>query len=111
MGRGPCLPIGGGHLHESLLLDVLGRTSHLFLFAVQMAAPALAVAFIVTLVFAVLGRAVPQMNVFAESFGVRILVGMSVFAMTCQLMAQHVANYLNRLPEDLLTVAHLIGAK
>ena len=33
------LPIGGGHLHESLLLDVLGRTSHLFWFAVQMSAP------------------------------------------------------------------------
>jgi len=105
------LPIGGGHLGESLLLDVLGRTSHLFWFGVQMSAPVLAVAFIITLVFAVLGRAVPQMNVFSENFSVRLLAGMVVFGLTCQLMAQHIANYLGRLPEDVLRVAQLMGMK
>lgn len=105
------LPIGGGHLGESLLLDVLGRTAHLFWFGVQMSAPVLAVAFIITLVFAVLGRAVPQMNVFSENFSVRLLAGMVVFGLTCQLMAQHIANYLGRLPEDVLRVAQLMGMK
>lgn len=105
------LPIGGGHLGESLLLDVLGRTAHLFWFGVQMSAPVLAVAFIITLVFAVLGRAVPQMNVFTENFSVRLLAGMVVFGLTCQLMALHIANYLGRLPEDMLRVAQLMGMK
>ena len=105
------LPIGGGHLHESLLLDVVGRTSHLFLFAVRMSAPVLAVTFVITLIFAVLGRAVPQMNVFSESFSVRLLAGMIVFGLTCQLMAQHIANYLQRLPEDVLRVAQLMGVR
>lgn len=105
------LPVGGGHLRESLLLDVAGRTSHLFIFALQMAAPILAISFIITLVFAVLGRAVPQMNVFSESFAVKLLTGMTVFGLTCQLMAQHIANFLFRLPEDMLRVAQLLGAK
>jgi flagellar biosynthesis protein FliR len=105
------LPIGGGQLGESLLLDVIGRTGHIFWFGIQMAAPVLAVAFIITLVFAVLGRAVPQMNVFAENFSVRLLAGMVVFGLTCQLMAQHIANYLGRLPEDMLRVAQLVGMK
>ena len=105
------LPIGGGHLHESLLLDVVGRTSHLFLFALQMAAPALAVAFIITLVFAVIGRAVPQMNVFTESFAVKIMSGMIVFGLTCQLLSQHIANFLHRLPEDVLRVAQMAGMR
>ena len=105
------LPMGGGHLRESLLLDVIGRTSHLFWFALQMSAPILAISFIVTLVFAVLSRAVPQMNVFVESFTVRILVGLTVFALTCQLMGQHMANYLGRLPEDVLRVAQLMGGR
>jgi flagellar biosynthetic protein FliR len=105
------LPVGGGHLKESLLLDVLGRTGHLFWFALQMSAPVLAISFIITLVFAVLSRAVPQMNVFVESFTVRILVGLTVFALTCQIMGQHIANYLGRLPEDVLRVAQLLGAK
>ena len=105
------LPIGGGHLGESLLLDVLGRTGHLFWFGIQMAAPVLAVAFIITLVFAVLGRAVPQMNVFSENFSVRLLAGMVVFGLTCQLVAQHIANYLGRLPDDMLRVAQLVGMR
>lgn len=103
------LPIGGGHLSETLLLDVVGRTTHLFAFALQLAAPLVAVSFIITLVFAVLSRAVPQMNVFSESFGVRLLAGLTVFGLTCQLMGQHIANYLRRLPEDVLRVAQLLG--
>ena len=105
------LPIGGAHLHQSLLLDVIGRTGHLFWFAVQVAAPILAVTFIISLVFSVLGRAVPQMNVFVESFSVRLLAGIMVFGVTCHLMAQHIANYLHRLPDDVLRVAQLMGMK
>lgn len=103
------LPIGGGHLHESLLVDVVARTSHIFVFGIQMAAPVLAVTFIILLVFAVLGRAVPQMPVFSESFAIKLLAGMTVFGLTCQLMAQHIANHLHRLPEDVLRVANLMG--
>ena len=104
------LPSGGGHRHESLLLDVMGRCSHLFWFALQVAAPVLAVTFLVTIVFALLSRAVPQMNVFAENFSVRLLAGLTIFGLTCSLMAQHIANFLQRLPNDVLRVAQLLGA-
>ena len=104
------LPVGGAHLSEILLVDVIARTSQTFLIALQMSAPLLAVSFIISLVFSVLGRAVPQMNVFAQSFSIRILVGLSVFGLTMQLMSQHIVNYLRRLPEDVLRVAQLLGA-
>ncbi len=103
------LPPGGGQLRESLLVDIAGRTGHLFVFAIQMAAPLLAVTFILLLVFAVLARAVPQMNVFTESFSIKLLCGLTIFGFTCQLMAQHIANFLNRLPTDVLRVAQLLG--
>jgi flagellar biosynthetic protein FliR len=70
----------------------------------------MAVSFIISLVFSVLGRAVPQMNVFSESFSVRPLVGLSVFGLTLDLMSEHIVNYLRRLPEDMLQVAQLLGA-
>ena len=75
------------------------------------AAPLIAVSFIITLVFSMLGRAVPQMNVFTESFAFRSLAGLAVFGLTLHLMAQHIMNYLQRLPEDVLRVAQLIGAR
>jgi flagellar biosynthetic protein FliR len=103
------LPVGGAHLSEALMTDIMARTSECFLITLQLTAPIIAVSFIISLVFAVLGRAVPQMNVFAESFVVRTLVGLTVFGLTMQLMSQHIANYLHRLPEDILRVAQLMG--
>jgi flagellar biosynthetic protein FliR len=105
------LPIGGAHLHEMLLTDMLNRTSALFVIALQLAAPVMAVTFIVSLIFSVLGRAVPQMNVFQEHFAFRTFAGLSVFGITLQLMSQHIENYLRRLPEDMLNVAQMLGAR
>ncbi len=102
------VPIGAAHLSQAVVTDIVARTSGIFVIALQMSAPLLAVSFIVSLVFAVLGRAVPQMNVFAESFAVRPLVGLSVFGLTLDLMSQHIINYLRRLPEDMLRVAQAL---
>lgn len=104
------LPVGGGHLSEWLVDDFVRRTSGIFVVAVLIGAPMMAVAFIVTLIFSVLGRAVPQMNVFAESFSFRILSGLIVLGSTLSLSAQHISNYLRNIPEDILRVAQWMGA-
>ena len=104
------LPVGGAHVSQAFLADIVGRTSGIFVIALQLAAPLMAVSFIISLVFSVLGRAVPQMNVFSESFAVRPLVGLSVFGLTLDLMSEHIVNYLRHLPEDVLRVAQLLGA-
>ena len=104
------LPIGGAHLGPALFTDIVGRTSQLFLAGLLIAAPVIAVSFLINLVFSVIGRAVPQMNVFIESFSFRVLAGLAVFGLSLNLMAQHVVNYLRRLPEDVLRVAQLLGA-
>jgi len=104
------LPIGAGHLSQALVLEVIRRSSEVFRIAVEMTAPVIAVSFVITLVFSVLSRAVPQMNVFTESFPVRTLAGLAVFGLTFHLMAQHIENYLRQLPEDLVRISQLLGA-
>jgi flagellar biosynthetic protein FliR len=103
------LPMGAAHLSTALFEAVVKNTGQIFIIALQISAPIIAVSFVVTVVFAVLSRAVPQMNVFAESFSFRIVGGLIVFGFTLQLTAQHVVNYLNRLPDDLLRVAQMMG--
>lgn len=103
------VPVGGGGLSEGLLVFVVGKSGLAFTIAIQIAAPVMAVAFLVTLVFALLSRAVPQMNVFAESFPVRTMVGLLTFGVAFTFVGEHLANYLRRLPEDMLTVARLAG--
>ena len=104
------LPIGGAHLKEALLLDVIGKSSRIFVLAVQLAAPIIAVSFVITLTLGVLGRAIPQINVFAESFAFRSLIGLVVFGLTMSLMAHHIATYLRHMPEDILQVVRLLAA-
>jgi flagellar biosynthetic protein FliR len=103
------LPIGGAKLNGAVFSEVVGRTSQLFVAGLLMAAPVMAVSFLINLVFSVIGRAVPQMNVFVESFSFRALAGLAVFGLTLNLMAQHAVNYLRRLPEDVLRLSQLLG--
>jgi flagellar biosynthesis protein FliR len=103
------VPIGGAHLNNALFEIVVSQTSRIFMVALQISAPVIAVSFVITLVFSVLSRATPEMNVFAEMFGFRIVCGLIVFGFTLQLSAQYVVNYLDRLPEDLLAVGQLLG--
>lgn len=103
------LPIGSAHLNVALFETIVAKTAEMFGLALQIAAPVMAVSFVVTLVFALLGRAVPQMNVFSESFVFRIAAGLIVFGFTLQVAAQYVRNYLDRLPDDLLAVAQMLG--
>ena len=103
------LPVGGAGLSEALFNNVVAHTSRMFLVALLMSAPLVAVSFVISLVFAVLGRAVPQMNVFTESFAIRTLAGMMVFGLSLNLMAQHITNWMRHLPQDVLTVASLLG--
>jgi flagellar biosynthetic protein FliR len=103
------LPFGAAGLHPALLDTVVAHTGRIFLVAVLLAAPLIAVSFVITILFAVLNRAVPEMNVFAESFAFRTLGGLAVFGLTVNLMAQHIVNYLRQLPEDVLRVAQLMA--
>ena len=103
------LPMGGAHLNGALFEAIVSQTNRIFMIALQISAPMIAVSFVVTMIFAVLSRAVPQMNVFSESFGFRIAAGLVVFGFTLQLTAIHVMNYLRRLPDDLLVLAQMIG--
>ena len=103
------LPIGGAGLRQILFTNVLDHTSRVFLVGLQIAGPMIAASLLALLLLGFLGRLVPQMNVFAESFAVRIACGLLVFAFTLQISAQHILNGLNRLPQDMMRVAQFLG--
>jgi flagellar biosynthetic protein FliR len=103
------VPIGGARLHEILFTNILDHTRRIFLVGVQIAGPMIAASFLAMLLLGFLARLVPQMNVFAESFAVRIACGLVVFGLTMEISAQHILNGLHRLPEDMMRVAQFLG--
>lgn len=103
------LPMGTGQLRNSLFDDITLRVGKIFLLAVQIASPLMAVGFLVSIVLMMLGRAVPQMNIFFESFTVRLLTGMIVFGFSLNLAAQRVSDFLRRVPQDVFEVVRLLS--
>lgn len=101
------VPIGTGSITRELTENLIGWTGNIFLIGVQIAGPIVAISFVLLLVFSFLGRAVPQMNVFSESFSVRIIVGLLMFGITCDLMADQISNYLRGIPKDMVQAIQL----
>jgi flagellar biosynthetic protein FliR len=103
------LPVGGGHLSSALFETMVARVSQIFVIALQISAPVMAVSFCLTVFFSVMARAVPQMNVFAESFGIKVAAGLIVFGFTLQITAQYIVNHLQRLPDDLIGLGQMLN--
>ena len=81
---------------------VIAASGRIFLLAVQISAPLLAISFLVNMSFSVLGRAAPSLNVFMLSFPVQILAGLTVFSMTLGLTIQYILRDIQYLPESML---------
>tara|TARA_Y100000588_G_scaffold392707_2_gene505603 strand:- start:1518 stop:2288 length:771 start_codon:yes stop_codon:yes gene_type:complete len=103
------LPIGAGQLSNALFDTMLEKTAWTFVIAVKIAAPMIAVSIVINLLMMVLGRAVPQMNVFMEAFGVRILVGIFLMGFIFNMAAHEISAYVRRLPDDFTQVIRLLG--
>lgn len=64
-------------------------TRQIFIVGVLMAAPFIAVNFLINVTFALLGKVAPKMNVFMTSFPVRIIAGLFVLISTATLLAHY----------------------
>ncbi|MBI4773281.1 MAG: flagellar biosynthetic protein FliR [Deltaproteobacteria bacterium] len=70
------IPFGGLDFSGSLLSQIIHLSGQMFLLAMKIAVPVLAVSFFVDMGLALLARTVPQMNVFILGFPLKIGVGL-----------------------------------
>lgn len=103
------VPFGSGRLSNALFDDFTVRIAEIIMLSVQMAAPLMAISFLLGVVMMMLGRAVPQMNIFFESFTIRLLAGLVVFGFSLNLMAQRISDFLKRVPQHVLEVGQILG--
>jgi len=103
------LSIGGGVLSDRLFDDVTMMAGRTFMVAAKIAAPFIAVGIVVNILLVMLARAVPQMNVFMESFGIRLLIGILLMGSVLNMAALEISNYLHQLPDDLVIVVRILS--
>ena len=91
------MPVGIEWLRLGSIDSLLIETSRVFYVGVLMAAPFISINLLINLVFAVLGRAAPKMNVFLVSFAVRILAGFFLLSTGCVLLVHYIERELGRI--------------
>ncbi len=98
------LPIGAFFLKASPTVEFVEEVSHVFVIGTLMAAPFIALNFLVNVSFAVLGKAVPKMNVFMTSFAIRILSGLMVLVSSILLITSYILENSRRSVEIMLDI-------
>jgi flagellar biosynthetic protein FliR len=101
-------PAGTGRLSAAAGETLVQAVVALLELALRMAAPFIALNFVITAGFAILGRAVPKMNVFIVSIALRGLLGFMLLAGAGALFARYLAVEFDRLPWRLL---ELVGTR
>jgi flagellar biosynthetic protein FliR len=95
-------PAGTGTLAPGAGETLVAAVVALLELALRMAAPFIALNFVITAGFAILGRAVPKMNVFIVSIALRSLLGFALLAGAGALFARYLYGEFERLPWRLL---------
>jgi flagellar biosynthetic protein FliR len=83
--------------------------SNIFLFALQVVAPLLAVMFFIEVVIAVLAKTARQFNMLMLQFPIKILLGFMVLAVAIRVMPQGVEHILGRVLGEISRLFDLLG--
>ena len=98
------LPIGSFFLSVNPTAEFVNEVSNVFVLGTLIAAPFIAMNFLINVSFAVLGKAVPKMNVFMTSFAIRILSGLVLLVSSILLITSYIYEGSSRSVEIMLKI-------
>ncbi len=93
------IPVAENLAQKGFLLTVLTYGGQMFLIGMKVAAPAIGVLLLMNVSFALVARAVPQMNVFLMSFPLTIMVGLTFMVIVIKLLPYFLNQALGRAGE------------
>jgi len=103
------IPLGGGFFGPQVPLMFGRMTADVFIISIKLAAPVLAILLMVEIALGFVARAMPQMNVFADSFPLKIGIGMAAMAVTWPLFVYVLSRSFEKFGGDLFRLVRAMG--
>jgi flagellar biosynthetic protein FliR len=103
------VPVGGFVMHAAIPPRVMDVAAGLFVDAVKMSAPVIAVLTFVNTGFGLVAKFSPQTNVMIVAFPVKIVVGLIFFAMTLPIIAIVTRDYIEPCRKLFLALLFYMG--
>jgi flagellar biosynthetic protein FliR len=103
------IPPFGFHSSGSLMTRITQAAGDLFVNAVKTGSPVIVSLLLVSLGLGLVGRTVPQMNVFMVATPVNILIGFLFLSLSLPLMTTFFSQLLNGLGKEILQIMKLMG--
>ncbi|HOS96989.1 MAG TPA: flagellar biosynthetic protein FliR, partial [Deltaproteobacteria bacterium] len=90
------IPVGGGPVRTPFFMAALTYAGHMFAIGIKVAAPVMGTLLLVNVSFAIIARALPQMNVFLMAFPLTIAVGLVFTALIIRMMPMLMSGSLDQ---------------
>ena len=103
------IPPFGFHSSGALMARLTQAAGEMFVIAVKAGSPVIVSLLLVSLGLGLVGRTVPQMNVFMVATPVNILVGFLFLSLSLPMMMTFLSQLLNGLGKEILQIMKLMG--
>ncbi len=102
------VPPYGFHFGSGVMDQVVNFGGEMFVIAIKLGAPLIAVLLLMSVAFGLAARAVPQMNIFFVAAPLKIMVGLLFMAISLPYMATFMAALMGGLGERILKILNSI---
>jgi flagellar biosynthesis protein FliR len=96
------VPLGGVEFSSGMVGQLIGMASSIFVIALSVGAPLIAVLFLTDAALGFVARTVPQMNIFIVGFPIKIALGLTGVAVTVPFFYRTVESLIGGIEQDLL---------
>jgi flagellar biosynthetic protein FliR len=90
------MPIGDRMVHTGFLMSVITYAGAMFVIGIKVSAPVVGILLLINVSFAIIARALPQMNVFLMAFPLTIAVGLIFTVLVIKMMPMFMTGSLDK---------------
>ncbi|MGD8880341.1 MAG: flagellar biosynthetic protein FliR, partial [Desulfobacterales bacterium] len=103
------VPVFGFRISGSLIEQLVGMAGNMFVIAIKLGAPVIAVLLISSIVFGLIARTVPQMNVFFVAMPLKIAVGLFFFGICLPYFSLFLKTTFSKLGDTVMLILKAVS--